>query len=73
MDYLHDEEEEEEETTPETRHVVNDHLCCLIVVIESVNILMLGLEEFRNVQDDGGDAGGKNVGENPHPGAVGHL
>ena len=58
---------------PEAGHVVDDDLLGLIVAVHCVYIIVLGLQEFGNVEDDGDKKCGKNVGKNPHSGAVGNL
>lgn len=58
---------------PETGDIVDDDLLRLIVAVQSVYIIMLGLQEFRNIEDDRDKKCGKNVGKNPHSGAVGNL
>ena len=34
---------------------------------------MPGLQELGQVEEEGAEEGGQQVGEDPHPGAVGHL
>ena len=58
---------------PKTGDIVDDDPLRVVVAVQSVYIIMLGLQEFGNVQDDRDKKCGKNVGKDPHSGAVGDL
>ena len=44
-----------------------------VVGVRVEDVLVPGLQELGQVEEEGAEEGGQQVGEDPHPGAVGHL
>ena len=58
---------------PQTCHIVNQDLLRHIVLVLVLHHLMLGLEELGDVEDDGEDHGGEDVGHHPALRGVGEF